>query len=77
MSNHPCHVQVVATLAVVAYTAMAVTGCSGPAAIVLGGGLALSSTAVAMQVRLVEIFADSLHPRRDLLQSSSIVLKGR
>lgn len=43
-------VQVVATLAVVAYTVMAVTGCSGPAAIVLGGGLALSSTAVAMQV---------------------------
>ncbi len=42
--------QVVATLAVVAYTVMAVTGCSGPAAIVLGGGLALSSTAVAMQV---------------------------
>ena len=42
--------QVVATLAVVAYTVMAVTGCSGPASIVLGGGLALSSTAVAMQV---------------------------
>ena len=29
---------------------MAATGCSGPASIVLGGGLALSSTAVAMQV---------------------------
>lgn len=42
--------QVCATLAVVAYTVMAVTGCSGPASIVLGGGLALSSTAVAMQV---------------------------
>jgi hypothetical protein len=42
--------QVCATLAVVAYTVMAVTGVSGPAAIVLGGGLALSSTAVAMQV---------------------------
>ena len=41
-----------ATLAVVAYTVMAVTGCSGPASIVLGGGLALSSTAVAMQVML-------------------------
>ena len=56
--------QVVATLAVVAYTVMAVTGCSGPAAIVLGGGLALSSTAVAMQVcycssvqRVVEVSA--------------------
>ena len=45
----PCG-QVCVTLAVVAYTAMAVTGVSGPAAIVLGGGLALSSTAVAMQV---------------------------
>ena len=42
--------QVCATLAVVAYTVMAVTGLSGPASIVLGGGLALSSTAVAMQV---------------------------
>ena len=31
---------------------MALTGVSGPAAIVLGGGLALSSTAVAMQVLL-------------------------
>lgn len=29
---------------------MVVTGLSGPASIVLGGGLALSSTAVAMQV---------------------------
>ena len=42
--------QVCATLAVVAYTVMVVTGLSGPASIVLGGGLALSSTAVAMQV---------------------------
>lgn len=40
------------TLALVAYTMMAVLGASGPAAIVLGGGLALSSTAVAMQVRM-------------------------
>ncbi len=46
----PCACQVCATLAVVAYTVMAVTGLSGPASIVLGGGLALSSTAVAMQV---------------------------
>ena len=44
--------QVCATLAVVAYTVMAFAGVSGPAAIVLGGGLALSSTAVAMQVLL-------------------------
>lgn len=43
--------QVVATLALVAYTMMAVLGASGPASIVLGGGLALSSTAVAMQAR--------------------------
>ena len=42
--------QVVTTLAAVAYVAMAVTGVAGPAAVVLGGGLALSSTAVAMQV---------------------------
>lgn len=33
-----------------AYFAHAVMGMSGPAAIILGGGLALSSTAVAMQV---------------------------
>ena len=43
-------VQVVTTLAAVAYVAMALTGAGGPAAVVLGGGLALSSTAVAMQV---------------------------
>lgn len=42
--------QVVTTLAAVAYVAMALTGVGGPAAVVLGGGLALSSTAVAMQV---------------------------
>lgn len=42
--------QVVTTLAAVAYVAMALTGAGGPAAVVLGGGLALSSTAVAMQV---------------------------
>ena len=38
------------TLAAVAYVAMALTGVGGPAAVVLGGDLALSSTAVAMQV---------------------------
>ena len=42
--------QVVTTLAAVAYVCMAFSSTSGPAAIVLGGGLALSSTAVAMQV---------------------------
>lgn len=40
----------VATLAAVAGTAMMLAGLGGPAAIILGGGLALSSTAVAMQV---------------------------
>ena len=49
-SSCVCWLQVVTTLAAVAYVAMAVTGVAGPAAVVLGGGLALSSTAVAMQV---------------------------
>ena len=45
--------QVVLTLAAVAYTGMALTGgtLGGPGAIILGGGLALSTTAVGMQVR--------------------------
>ncbi|PRW61490.1 K(+) efflux antiporter chloroplastic-like [Chlorella sorokiniana] len=44
--------QVVLTLAAVAFTGMAVTGgaLGGPGAIILGGGLALSTTAVGMQV---------------------------
>lgn len=44
--------QVVVTLAAVAYTALALTGgaVGGPGAIILGGGLALSTTAVGMQV---------------------------
>lgn len=44
--------QVVATLAAVAYTASAALGPSlgGPGAVILGGGLALSTTAVGMQV---------------------------
>jgi hypothetical protein len=44
--------QVVLTLAAVAWTGMAVTGgaLGGPGAIILGGGLALSTTAVGMQV---------------------------
>ncbi|KAL0018097.1 hypothetical protein WJX77_002629 [Trebouxia sp. C0004] len=41
--------QVVATLVAVAGTAMALANVSGPGAVILGGGLALSSTAVAMQ----------------------------
>jgi len=49
----PPHSQVVLTLAAVAFTGMAVTGgaLGGPGAIILGGGLALSTTAVGMQVR--------------------------
>ena len=42
--------QVVVTLAAVAGAAMALANVTGPGAVVLGGGLALSSTAVAMQV---------------------------
>lgn len=42
--------QVVVTLVAVAGTAMALASVSGPGAVILGGGLALSSTAVAMQV---------------------------
>lgn len=44
--------QVVTTLAAVAYIALAVLGNSlgGPGAVILGGGLALSTTAVGMQV---------------------------
>lgn len=44
--------QVVLTLVGVAYTALAVTGgaLNGPGSIILGGGLALSTTAVGMQV---------------------------
>jgi Kef-type K+ transport system membrane component KefB len=47
--------QVVITLAAVAYAGMALTGgaLGGPGAIILGGGLALSTTAVGMQVRWV------------------------
>ena len=51
--------QVVLTLAAVAFTGMAVTGgaLGGPGAIILGGGLALSTTAVGMQVRLPALLA--------------------
>ena len=38
------------TLALVAFVATLAAGVPGPSAVILGGGLALSSTAVAMQV---------------------------
>ncbi|KAK9806323.1 hypothetical protein WJX72_010305 [[Myrmecia] bisecta] len=70
--------QVVATLAAVAYTAMAVTGVSGPAAVILGGGLALSSTAVAMQVLQDRGETGSRHGRATfavlLLQDLAVVV---
>lgn len=55
MPPSPSLSQVVLTLAAVAFTGMAVTGgaLGGPGAIILGGGLALSTTAVGMQVRSV------------------------
>lgn len=52
-ATSPFHLlQVVITLAAVAYAGMALTGgaLGGPGAIILGGGLALSTTAVGMQV---------------------------
>ncbi len=45
-----CCCKFVLTLSAVAVTATVAAGVAGPAAIILGGGLALSSTAVAMQV---------------------------
>lgn len=48
---HPTlHPQTVLTLLGVAGTAMAVAGLAGPSAIILGGALAMSTTAVAIQV---------------------------
>lgn len=43
-------VQVMVSLACVAGVTTLLAGTPGPAAVILGGGLALSSTAVAMQV---------------------------
>lgn len=43
--------QVLASTAAIAATVTALAAVHGPGAIILGGGLALSSTAVAMQVR--------------------------
>jgi hypothetical protein len=45
-----CHSQVLVSTAVIAATVSALAAVHGPGAIILGGGLALSSTAVAMQV---------------------------
>lgn len=42
--------QVLVSTAVIAATVSALAAVHGPGAIILGGGLALSSTAVAMQV---------------------------
>jgi len=42
--------QVLATALAVGYFTFLVSGASGPAAIVIGNGLALSSTAVVLQV---------------------------
>jgi Kef-type K+ transport system membrane component KefB len=42
--------QVLVSTAVIAATVTALAAVHGPGAIILGGGLALSSTAVAMQV---------------------------
>lgn len=43
--------QVIVTTALIAATVSGLAAVQGPGAIILGGGLALSSTAVAMQVR--------------------------
>ncbi len=48
----PHAAQVLVSTAVIAAAAAAFSAAGGPGALVLGGGLALSSTAVAMQVRL-------------------------
>lgn len=40
------------TLALVGLVSVVLAGVPGPSAVILGGGLALSSTAVAMQVQL-------------------------
>lgn len=55
--------QVVVTTALIAATVSAVSTVHGPGAIVLGGGLALSSTAVAMQVLADRSETGSRHGR--------------
>jgi len=71
--------QVVATLVAVAGTAMALANVSGPGAVILGGGLALSSTAVAMQVLQDRGESGSRHGRATfavlLLQVSTFCYK--
>ena len=70
--------QVVATLAACAGILMALGGFGGPAAVVLGGGLALSSTAVAMQVLQDRGESGSRHGRATfavlLLQDLAVVV---
>ncbi|DBA99171.1 hypothetical protein WJX82_006091 [Trebouxia sp. C0006] len=70
--------QVVATLVAVAGTAMALANVSGPGAVILGGGLALSSTAVAMQVLQDRGESGSRHGRATfavlLLQDLAVVV---
>lgn len=70
--------QVVVTLVAVAGTAMALASVSGPGAVILGGGLALSSTAVAMQVLQDRGESGSRHGRATfavlLLQDLAVVV---
>jgi len=70
---------VVATLVAVAGTAMALANVSGPGAVILGGGLALSSTAVAMQVLQDRGESGSRHGRATfavlLLQARTLQLR--
>lgn len=54
--------QVLVTTALIAATVFAVSNVPGPGAIVLGGGLALSSTAVAMQVLCFIMHPQILNP---------------
>ncbi|KAA6420736.1 MAG: K(+) efflux antiporter chloroplastic-like [Trebouxia sp. A1-2] len=66
--------QVVATLVAVAGTAMALANVSGPGAVILGGGLALSSTAVAMQVLQDRGESGSRHGRATFADLAVVVL---
>jgi monovalent cation:proton antiporter-2 (CPA2) family protein len=70
--------QVAASLAAIAWVVSAACGLGGPPAIVLGGGLALSSTAVAMQVLQDRGESGSRHGRATfavlLLQDLAVVV---
>eukprot|EP00210_Caulerpa_lentillifera_P005216 g4983.t1 len=71
-------VQVLLTTAVVAWVASALAGLPGPSAVILGAGLALSSTAVAMQVLQERNESGSRHGRATfsilLLQDLAVVV---